>query len=79
MTNEDLPELANHDAGTCLCGHFERCEVCSRSDMTRKQEEMARALAVEMLKERVGDKLVITKKLGYANIPYYRYSIKTGS
>ena len=52
LTNEELLALANYDAGPCMCGHFESCAVCSRSESTRKMERIAKRTALELLAKR---------------------------
>jgi len=52
LTDQQLVDLANYDPGGCLCGHFESCSVCSRSDKTREFEKTAQLAALELLRER---------------------------
>jgi hypothetical protein len=51
-TNEELLKVANYYVGGCLCGHFESCSVCSRSQATRQFEDLAKQTAVELLRVR---------------------------
>ena len=52
MTNKELLDIVNYDSGMCLCGHFETCSVCTRSQATRNQEKRAKLLALETLRSR---------------------------
>jgi hypothetical protein len=45
-----LLEIVNHDPGGCLCGHAESCEVCSRSQGTRRAERSRKETALRILR-----------------------------
>lgn len=49
LSNWELMEIVNFYAGGCLCGHFERCSVCSRSSAEREFETRAKMAAMELL------------------------------
>jgi hypothetical protein len=50
-TQQLLLTIVNYDPGLCLCGHFERCEVCSRSQETRDKERRNKREALAALRE----------------------------
>ena len=52
LTDQQLLDMANYYAGGCLCGHFESCEVCSRSEKVRTLEQSAKWAALELLDAR---------------------------
>lgn len=52
LTNQQLLDLVNYYPGGCLCGHFESCSVCSRTQGQRTLEQNARISALEVLKYR---------------------------
>ena len=45
-----LLDLVNYDPGLCLCGHFESCAVCSRSQQERDRERRNKQEALKALR-----------------------------
>lgn len=45
-----LLEIVNYDPGGCLCGHGESCEVCLRSNDTRRAERRRKQVALKILR-----------------------------
>ncbi len=76
LTNEELIKVANYDPGGCLCGHFESCSVCTRSDRTREFEVLASWAALELLARRGVQVREIPPTYIYEST---RYEIVTGS
>lgn len=52
LTKKQLQEIIDYSPGGCLCGHGEKCEVCSRSEETRVFEKNAKQAAKELIAAR---------------------------
>lgn len=74
ISNEKLLEILNKIPRSCLCGHFEWCEVCSKTTEQRQEEEDIKTLVLETLKNR-NINLQKKKHYGYGNVFYYKYEI----
>jgi hypothetical protein len=49
LTRSELQTIIAYDAGRCLCGHGELCEVCGRSLKLREFEKLSKRAAQELL------------------------------